>query len=438
MSVLSPPPHAERNRPGRTALNPPALSSEVGAASPSHALGSVSRWCRGALVGSFARLEQGRLALVEGPARNEFGGRAVDSAALAAEVCVRAPQFNRRIVLGGTLGAAASYLDEEWDCDDLTALFRILLRNEAAMARLDGPAARLAGYAARVGHALRRNSRRGSRRNIAAHYDLGNDFFALFLDPTMTYSCGYFASPETTLEEASAAKYERLCRRLELQPTDHLLEIGTGWGGLALHAAQRFGCRVTTTTISAEQRRCALERVAAAGLQDRITVLHQDYRDLQGQYDKLISIEMIEAVGHAYLPQYFATCFRLLKPGGRFALQAITMPDARYDAYRRQVDFIQQYVFPGGMLPSLGAMVDAASRRSRFEWLHVEDLALHYARTLACWRERFEENLAAIRELGTPERLVRTWRYYFAYCEAAFLERAIGLAQIVLRRPDSY
>jgi cyclopropane-fatty-acyl-phospholipid synthase len=432
MPVLSPPWKTRDRRAARSRLTEAAAPEAGAALRPA----PWTNWFRHGVLRSLARLQEGRLELCERDAVAAYGGHDRGSCGeLTARLRVHAAPFYRRLALGGSLGAAESYLDGQWDCDDLTALFRILLRNESAMNELDRGWSRLAAACARQGHRLRRNTRRGSRRNIAAHYDLGNDFFALFLDPGMTYSSGFFANEHATLEQAQHAKYDRLCRRLQLSPADHLLEIGSGWGGLAEHAARHYGCRVTTATISAEQHRFAADRIAAAGLADRVAVLQRDYRDLDGRYDKLISIEMIEAVGHEFLPQYFRVCRRLLKPGGLFALQAITMPDDRYAQYRRGVDFIQRYVFPGGMLPSLGALADAASRQARFQWLRLEDLAPHYARTLACWRENFNARLGAIRELGTPERLIRIWQYYFAYCEAAFLERAAGVSQIVLQRP---
>lgn len=286
----------------------------------------------------------------------------------------------------------------------------------------------------RVGHWLTRNTLAGSQRNIAAHYDLSNDFFAAFLDPTMTYSSGIFEQPETTLAEASLAKYERLCQLLDLKPHDHLLEIGTGWGGFACYAAHEYGCRVTTTTISKAQHDFAKQQIAAAGLEKRVELLQYDYRQLQGKFDKIVSIEMIEAVGHEFLGTFFGKCDELLRPGGSLAVQAITMPEQRYQQYRRSVDFIQRYVFPGGCLPSVGALV-AATERTTLQLTMLDDFGMDYARTLELWRENFHANLDAIRELGMPERLLRTWHYYFCYCEVAFREQLIGLKQMVFVKP---
>ncbi len=287
----------------------------------------------------------------------------------------------------------------------------------------------------KFGHWLRRNSRLGSRRNISQHYDLSNEFFELMLDPTMTYSSGYFAEENATLKDASTEKYDRICRKLRLGPNDHVLEIGTGWGGFAIHAATKYGCRVTTTTISAAQHDYAAERFLRHRLQSQIDLRLTDYRDLRGKFDKLVSIEMIEAVGERYLPRYFAKCSQLLKPSGAMLLQAITIPDYRYDAYRRGVDFIQRHVFPGGFLPSPSAITDCLRTRTDFRLQAVEDFAPHYARTLRAWRDKLWAQLDAVRELGFDERFLRLWKYYLCYCEAGFLERQIGVSQWMLAKP---
>ena len=291
--------------------------------------------------------------------------------------------------------------------------------------------------ARRVSHRLNRNSKTGSRRNIAAHYDLSNDFYELFLDETMTYSSGVFNDESATMRDASVEKYDRLCRKLDLSEQDHLLEIGTGWGGFSIHAAKNYGCRITTTTISAEQHRYAKERIQSEGLDGQIELLSKDYRDLNGVYDKLVSIEMIEAVGHQYLPTYFQQCSNLLKPNGLFAFQAITIPDQRYDSYRRSVDFIQKYVFPGGFLPSVGALSLAVGKYTDMHWIHYEDFAEHYATTLKNWREKLFENVAAVRELGMSDSFLRLWEFYLCYCEGGFREKQIGVAQVVLEKPEN-
>ncbi len=353
---------------------------------------------------------------------------------VAARVDVTAPAFYRSAALGGAVGVAESYIRGEWSTDDLVGLLRLFLRNRDARSGFERGVARLTAPLRLARHKFARNSRPGSRRNIHAHYDLSNEFFATFLDETMTYSAAYFETPETTLRDASIAKLDRLCRMAALTPDDHLLEIGTGWGSLALHAAQTYGCRVTTTTISDAQHALAGERVRAAGLGDRVTLLRSDYRDLEGVYDKLISIEMIEAVGHEHLPGYFSKCASLLKPGGRMALQVITMPDGAYARYRRSPDFIQRYVFPGSCCPSLTALTTAMSRASDLRVEAAEDIGAHYATTLRRWRERFAGRLDEVRGLGFDEPFIRLWEYYLAYCEAGFAERYIGDLQMTLRR----
>ncbi len=378
-------------------------------------------------------LEQGVLVLDEAGRRREFGRRG--DVLLAARVEVHDPCFYRNLVLGGSLGAAEAYLRGYWTCENLADLVRIFCRNPAVSAGLEGGLSRLLSPVARLGHWLRRNTTTGSRKNIAAHYDLGNEFFALFLDETMAYSCAIFPRPDSTLHEASVAKFDRICRKLALEPGDHLLEIGAGWGGYAIHAARNYGCRVTTTTISQKQYDYARRLVADAGLGDRVTVLRKDYRDLTGTYTKLVSIEMIEAVGHPFFDTYFRACSQRLKPEGLMLLQAITIPDQRYDAYRRGVDFIQRYVFPGGCLPSVGAICDSVGRVTDMRLTHFEDLTPHYAQTLALWRQRFFENLDRVRKLGLSDRFIRTWEYYFCYCEGAFREQAIGDAQMLFAKP---
>jgi cyclopropane-fatty-acyl-phospholipid synthase len=334
------------------------------------------------------------------------------------------------------LGAAESYIDGDWTTDNLLAVMRIFTRNAAATAGLERRGW-LASALSKWQHRRRHNSKSNSRRNIAAHYDLSNEFFALFLDESMTYSAGLFATDETTLHQASLAKIDRLCDKLQLQPDDHLLEIGTGWGALAIRAAEKYGCRVTTTTISRRQHEYAAGQIAARGLQNRIQLLDSDYRDLTGTYDKLVSVEMIEAVGHRYLPTFFAKCSRLLKPHGLAAIQAITIPDQRYAAYIKGVDFIQKYIFPGGCLPSIGAMQQAAAQHTDLRIVELADFADDYARTLSCWRERFWQQIESVRDLGLPDEFIRMWDWYLCYCEAAYRERLIGLAQIVWAKPQA-
>jgi cyclopropane-fatty-acyl-phospholipid synthase len=393
----------------------------------------VERVARRAVHERLRRIEGAALTVCESGRAFRFGDAASD---LAARVAVHDPALYTALLLRGSLGGAEAYLEGHWDSDDLVAALRGLVRSRRSLAALEGGLApRLARAALLPLHWWRGNSRRGSRRNVAAHYDLGNEFFALFLDPTLTYSCGLFETPVATLEEASLAKYERACRWLGISPDDHVLEIGSGWGGFALHAAGRHGCRVTTTTISRRQYELARARVAAAGLADRVEVQCEDYRDLRGTYDKLVSIEMIEAVGHANLPAYFAACAARLRPGGAMFLQAIVNPEHDYAASLRNVDFVKRYVFPGGQLVSLGAICAALARAGGLQPTRVEDVTAHYAETLRRWRSNLATNRHAARALGHGERFLRLWDFYLAYCEAGFRERAIRTLQLRLERP---
>jgi cyclopropane-fatty-acyl-phospholipid synthase len=380
-----------------------------------------------------AQLEHGSLTIVDGTRRDRFG-RTTQRCPLECTVHVHDRRFYTEVAFGGSVGAGESFMAGDWSCDDLTALVRILLVNRDVLDGVDsGGLSRVSEWARRLLHAASRNTRSGSRRNIVAHYDIGNDFFELFLDPTMMYSCAFYERTDMTLEEAQVAKLDRICRKLDLKPGDHLLEIGTGWGALAIHAASRYGCRVTTTTISREQHALACERVAAAGLADRITVLAEDYRDLRGQFDKLVSIEMIEAVGHQYFDTFFARCGELLAPGGTMLLQSITIADRQYEAARDSVDFIKRHIFPGCCIPSVGALAASAARASHLRIVDLEDIGPHYATTLAAWRRNLFANAGAVRARGYPDTLLRMWDFYLSYCEGGFAERALGDVQFVLQ-----
>ncbi len=399
---------------------------------PARDLSARARFARSIMHRALAKLRDGSITLIDHTATQTFGDPNAD---LHGTVTVSDPHFYWRALFTGSLGAAEAYMDGLWTCDDLTALCRIFTRNASVGDDLDRGLSRLFLALAGGVHWLKRNTKLGSRRNIAAHYDLGNDFFRLWLDDTLTYSSAYFETPQATLREGSIAKLERICRRLALGPQDHVLEIGTGWGSFAMHAAANHGCRVTTTTISREQHALATRRIAEAGLSDRVTVLLKDYRDLTGQYDKLVSIEMIEAVGHAFLPAYFKQCANLLKPDGAMMLQVITMNDQRYDRYRRTVDFIQRYIFPGSCCPSVSALSSAIASASDLKISHMEDFGEHYARTLRLWRTRFFAAMDQVRSLGHDDRFIRMWDYYLCYCEAGFAERYIGVAQMLLTKP---
>lgn len=385
------------------------------------------------VVSRVQRLRNGELHLVDDHGEVTLGSPAADG--LRVRLTIHRDRLWRRVAFGGLLAATEAYMDGDWDVDDLTALARIFARNMEAASTLDSGLGRLIRPAAMMRYRRDRNSRRGARRNISAHYDLGNDFFSLMLDPTMTYSCGVFEHDQASLEDASVAKIDRLCRKLQLHAGDHLLEIGSGWGALAVHAAARYGCRVTTTTISAQQHDVVVARVATAGVTDRVTVLLSDYRDLQGRYSKIVSVEMIEAVGAEYFDAFFKVSADHLEPGGLMALQAITVADQRFEAARRAVDFIKHYVFPGSCIPSIAALLGAASRTSDLRLVDLEDFTPHYARTLAAWRSNLERNLEAVVRI-TDRRFRRLWDLYLAYCEGGFTERHTGLVQMVLARPD--
>lgn len=401
---------------------------------PGTRLSFLQRRCRSVALRALAQLDTPGLIIDEGATVRAVGN--VDYGS-APTVRVHRSRFWKRLALGGSLGAAESYIDGDWDCDRVVSLMELLARHARPLAQIERRSSLVTRLWIRLRHAVRRNSPSGSRRNIAAHYDLSNELFAAFLDETMTYSSGIFASPKATLKEASIAKYDRIARKLQLTPRDHLLEIGSGWGGFAIHAARNYGCRVTATTISGAQYQLAAQRIADAGLGNRIRLLQSDYRDLQGTYDKLVSIEMIEAVGERYLNPFFRKCSRLLKTDGSMLLQSIVMPDCRYDRYRRSVDFIQRYVFPGGFLPSHAAIGQCVRYNSDLQLVHLETFGLHYAETLARWRRRFAENLVTVSKLGFDQRFIRTWVYYLCYCEAGFRQRQVDVSQMMFVKPQS-
>ena len=394
----------------------------------------VQRACRALMVRAMRSLRTGTLTVTEpGRRRDVFGGTGPGP---AGEITVLDPAFYSKAALGGDVGFGESYQDGDWTTPDLTAVLSVFAAN---LRHFDDRSMRLTlpvRLANAVRHRLRPNSQTGSRRNIREHYDLGNDFYAKFLDRTMMYSCAIHRSPDQTLEQAQLEKIGAMADLARIDAGCHVLEIGTGWGGFAIETARRTGCRVTTVTISEEQHRMATARVHEAGLGDRVEVRLCDYRDLEGSFDRIVSIEMLEAVGHKYLPAFFRTCDRLLKPGGLLALQVITIPDQRYEAYRSGCDWIQKHVFPGGFLPSLGALCAAARDHSHFVVERLENIGPHYATTLREWRRRFDAGWPEIREMGFDERFRRTWDYYFAYCESGFAERVIGTLQLVMARPE--
>ena len=397
----------------------------------------LDRFLRERLCARLDGLQGGQLYLHDAWGDRRLGEAGAHDEGLRTALRVHDPAFYRAVAGNGSVGAGESYSDGHWDCDDLVALVRLLARNRALLDAMERGPARLGGLAMRWLHGLRRNTRAGSRRNIAEHYDLGNELFQLFLDADMMYSAAMFASPHDTLEQASQRKLRRICEKLELREGDHLLEIGTGWGGMAMFAAREFGCRVTTTTISARQHALASERVRAAGLQDRITLLRSDYRDLDGRYDKLVSIEMVEAVGHQFLDGYFGKCASLLAPGGLALVQAITIEDHRYAQALRSVDYIKRHVFPGSFIPCASALVESAARAGRLRLLNLEDFGDSYALTLRHWRQRFLARREQARALGLDERFLRHWEFYLAYFEGGFLEHATSDVQLLLAAPGN-
>ena len=388
----------------------------------------IARWL---LFRLLSGIREGALTVREGAQTCHFGDPA---AALRAEVHVLSSGVYRRVLTGGSLAAAEAWMDGEWESQQLTPLLQILARNGQVLGRLERGFRLLGKPVERLRHWTRRNSRAQAKANIAAHYDLGNDFYAHFLDDELLYSSALFTDDGQDLTQAQRAKMARLCERLALTPGDHLLEIGTGWGAMAEYAARHYGCRVTTTTLSQEQFQWANARITRAGLQDRVEVLLCDYRDLTGQYDKLLSVEMIEAVGQRYLPAFFRTCQARLRPGGRMAIQAITIQDQRYRGYSKNVDFIQRYIFPGGFLPSITAMNELMTRHTDFVVRDLFDMGPDYARTLAHWRQRFIHAWQDIEKLGFDDRFRRMWLYYFGYCEAGFNARTISVVQLTAER----
>ena len=394
----------------------------------------ASMWRR-PVQNRLALLENGRLEVLEAGQRVVLGGQGSSGDLPLATMEVLDSACWRAIATGGALGAAESFMDGQWRSPDLAGLLRLMLRNQKVVEGLGGPLSALGGVSRRIGHALRRNTRSGSRRNISAHYDVGNDFFQLFLDPTMLYSCAYFPSEDASLEEASIAKLDRLCEMLQLKPGLKVLEIGSGWGACAIHMARKYGCRVVSITISERQHAEAVSRVKAAGLEGLVEIRMQDYRDTGGQFDRLISIEMIEAVGAQYLDLFFKRCSELLKPEGLMALQAITITDQAYRDAVRRVDFIKRYIFPGGFLPSVEAIMGAVRRRTDFRLVRMEDIGSHYVRTLRLWSDALRRNWNAAKALGYSSEFLRMYEFYFRYCEAGFAERTIGDAQMLFAKP---
>ena len=383
------------------------------------------------------KIRNGRLRVLEAGQDRVLGGKGSSEELPQATVEVLDSACWKAIATGGALGAAESFMNGEWRSPDLAALLRLMLRDKEVLKGLEGPLSNLGSVLRRVGHALRRNTRTGARRNIAEHYDAGNDFFQLFLDSTMLYSCAYFPSEESSLEEASIAKLKRLCEMLQLKPGMRVLEIGSGWGACALYLAREHSCQVVSVTISERQHEEATRRVEDAGLEGLIDIRLQDYRDIRGQFDRLISIEMIEAVGAEFLGLFLERCSQLLTPEGLMALQTITITDQAYRSSIKRVDFIKRYIFPGGFLPSMEAIMGAVRRRTDLRLLRMDDIGSHYVRTLRLWADALRSNWDTAQELGYSLEFLRMYEFYFRYCEAGFAERTIGDAQMLLAKPQA-
>ena len=386
------------------------------------------------ILKKFKKLQFGFLKILDGDEEYHFGD---ERSQLKVNVQIYSPEFYVFMGSGGLLGVTESYTAGYWQSDNLVSLIRIVIRNKDIMSQLDSGWAKLFKPANNYIHRLRQNSLDGSKKNILAHYDLSNEFYQLWLDETMTYSCAIFDNKSSTLQEASVEKLDRICRKLQLTDQDSVLEIGTGWGSFAVHAAKHYGCKVTTTTISDAQYKLARERINQEELSDRITLLKDDYRKLTGQYDKIVSIEMIEAVGYEYVPVFFKTVSSLLKDDGFFVMQGITYNDQNFDVYKNSVDFIKKYIFPGSCLISVSQVTDTMKKYTDLSIVHLEDITVHYATTLKIWRENFQSSIASIKRLGFSSAFIKMWDFYFVYCEAGFRERHIGDYQFVFSKPGA-
>ena len=393
----------------------------------------LQNFARKLVLAKLKKLQRGKLTLIENGISYYFG----NAGSISATITVLDAHFYGEIAFGGSIGAGEAYMLNYWQADNLTNVIRLFAVNQSIMDTLEGGFEWLSKPILKILHYLNRNTTDGSRKNIAAHYDLGNDFFKLWLDPSMMYSSAIFSPPNCSLEAASLKKLQVICDKLDLKPTDHVIEIGTGWGGFAIYAAKHYGCKVTTTTISKQQYDEAVLRVNAENLTNKITLLLNDYRDLNGTYDKLVSIEMIEAVGHQFYDVYFKKCASLLKPEGLALIQAITIVDQRFEAAKNSVDFIQRYIFPGSNIPSVTALLSSMTKSSDFRLFDCEDIGPHYATTLRKWNENFFANIEAVRKLGYSEEFIKMWQFYLCYCEGGFAERALGDVHLLLAKPQN-
>lgn len=388
-------------------------------------------WLTSILFKMLDKLEYGQLTVQERDKTRTFGS----DSSLRAHVTINDSRAYHKIVFGGSIGAGEAYINKLWDVDNLTALVRIMVLNMSLLDQMERGLAWLNRPVDLVKHLLNFNNKNGAKRNILAHYDLGNDMYSSFLDPTMMYSSAIYPTKESSLVDAQQHKLDVICKKLELQPTDKVVEIGSGWGGFAIYAAQNYGCHVTTTTISDAQYAEAKKRIETLGLTEKITLVQKDYRELSGEFDKLVSIEMIEAVGHKYLPAFFKQCEHLLKSEGKMLIQAITIADQKYTQYSRSVDFIQRYIFPGGCVPSNARMLQVIAEKTDMVVRQIDDFGYDYARTIKDWRNRFNNSYEHLLEKGYDETFKRLWEFYLCYCEGGFLERSISVVHVVATRP---
>ena len=393
----------------------------------------LDKVARKIILGYFKEIKEGQITVKENSDHMIFG-EVTPKFPVKATIEVQNSRMYMDIAAKGLNGSADAFIKGWWTCDNLTNLVRIFTRNRDTANKFESGIANLAIWALKLSHSCRRNNLKESLRNIHAHYDLGNEFFSTFLDDTRMYSCAIFTKPESSLHEASITKIDRICKKLNLSPADHLLEIGTGWGGFALYAAKNYGCRITSTTISQEQFIFSENLIKKNGLQDQVTILKKDFRELEGQFDKLVSIEMIEAIGHRLYKTFFQKCGQLLKPEGLLAIQAITITDNLFHESKDFIDFIKQYIFPGSCIPSISALCSAASS-SDIKLFHLEDITPHYARTLKEWRTNFLQNKSRVKNLGFTNPFIRLWLFYLCYCEGGFIERQIGNVQMVFTKP---
>ncbi len=391
------------------------------------------RWIKGLLFPLLENLAHGQIIIEEGSKTRTFGS----DSSLQAHITINDNRAYRKMLFGGSIGAGEAYIDNLWDVDNLTALVRIMVLNMSLLDRMERGFAWLNRSIDLIKHLLNSNNKKGARRNILAHYDLGKDLNLSFLDPAMMYSSAIYPESESSLTEAQRNKLDVICKKLDLKQTDNVVEIGSGWGGFAIYAVQNYGCHVTTTTISDAQYAEARKRITDLGLMDRITLVQKDYRDLAGTFDKLVSIEMIEAVGHKYLPGFFKQCERLLKYDGKMLIQAITIADQKYSQYRHSVDFIQRYIFPGGCIPSNARMLQVIAEKTDMVVRQIDDFGLDYARTLKDWHKRFNSSWESLLKKGYDEKFKRLWEFYFCYCEGGFLERSISVVHVVATRPGN-